>query len=127
MAEPEIKNRVCLADNISRRIYANRIGKRIADKSKPGGDNLLALAKALEIRAELLILEEGQDSEGLKSLEGIVSKIVEVEVKKLLTQSKSNLERELVLFAKSHKIPQPDKDIILAQVKRLLQRYKEAE
>lgn len=127
MLELGIKSNVKLADKMNRRVHPYTIGKWIAGKSNPRGDNLLALAKALEIRAELLILEEGQDSDELKSLERIVSKIVEAETKKLLKETKSNLERELVLFLKSDKIPQEDKDIILSQVKRLLERYKEVD
>jgi len=125
MSDLQIKNRVCLADNISRRTYGNTMAKSTIAKTQLKGDNLLALAKGLEIRAELLVLEEGQDTESLKSLERIVSKLVEAETKKLLTEAKSNLERELILFLKSDKIPQKDKNNVLAEVERLLEKYKE--
>lgn len=123
MAELGIKSRVELADKMKGTVHPYTIGKWISGKSNPRGDNLFALAKALEISVELLVIQEGQNPEELKSLERIVSKIVQMETKKLLKEAKTDLETELVLFLKSDKIPQEDKDIILTQVTRLLERY----
>jgi len=96
---------------------------RFTDKTNRRGDSVKALAKALNISVELLVLEEGQNHEQLKSLEYILSKIAQAETQKLLGEAKTDLEKELILFIKSDKVPQKDKDIILARIKRLLERY----
>lgn len=127
MVELGIKTNIELAERMNRGVHPNTVGKWIAGKSNPRGDNVIALARALKISVDLLLLEEGQDAEQLKSLERIVSKIVEAEAKKVLESAKSDLTSELSLFLKSDKIPQEDKNIILVQVKRLLERYKEVE
>jgi len=127
MAELGITSRVQLADKMKGKVHPYTVGRWISGKSVPRGDSLIALAKALKISADLLLFDEGESSEKTKSLERMVSSIVKTELAKSPKTDENSLNSELSEFLKSKKIPKEDKDIIIAQVKRLLERYKEVE
>jgi transcriptional regulator with XRE-family HTH domain len=128
MAELGIKSNQKLADIMNRDakiVHPYTIGKWIAGKSNPRGDKLIALAKALNMSVELLVLEEGQNPKELKVLHQIVREIVRAEVKTLHGDRTATTQTEVLEFFNSPKIPTEDKQSILRQIRNVLQIYKE--
>jgi len=125
-----LNNKMRLADKMNGRIHPNTIGKWIAGKNRPRGDNVIALARALKISADLLLFDEGEHPEKTKSLERMVSKIVEAETRKILKEDKkdkNSLNSEFDKLLASRKIPPEDKEGILRQIKNLLKLYPNGE
>jgi len=132
MLQENIKTTKELVDRINRAagekiVTSTSVGKWLAGQTVPKATSLMFLAKALRVSADLILFDEDSSSERKESLKKLVAELVQKETKKLLKEPKADLETELVLFLKSDKIPQEDKDIILAQVKRLLERYSKVE
>jgi len=142
MAELGIKSNVALAQKMNGSVHPNTIGKWIGDKTKPRGENVIALAKALKISADLLLFDEGENIEQTKSLERIARDIVKAEADRLfgprnqkdedyyvVFSSLSKIPEEhrddIVMFFSSLRIPPEDKDAILRQIRNLLKMYKE--
>lgn len=123
MAELGIKTNVELAKRMGGKIHPYTIGKWIAGKSTPGGTSLIALAKALRISADLILFDEGENVEQTKQLTKMVSSIVQAETQKLLTEAKTDLEKELALFLNSVKIPPEIKAALVEQARNLLKLY----
>jgi len=96
----------------------------IAYKTKWGVGNLITLAKAIKLSADLLVLEEGQGSQELRIiLEKIIREIVKSEMKKLSGEKNSAPKNQVNRFFRSKQIPQQDKDKIVRQIKKLLKLY----
>lgn len=139
MAKEGIKTVKELADRMNvlagrKIITANSVGKwlrpSLKRKAEPKATSLMFLAKALKISADLLLFDEGEHPEKTKSLERMVSKIVEAETRKILKEDKKDrdsLNFEFDKLLTSHKIPQEDKESILRQMKNLLKLYPNGE
>ena len=127
MAELGIKTNVELAKRMGGKIHPYTIGKWISGKSTPRGTSLIALTKALKISADLILFDEGDNIEQTKELTKMVSSIVQAETKKILTEAKTDLENELVLFLKSKKIPPEIKAALVDQARNLLKLYEKVE
>lgn len=127
MAELGIKTNVALAEKMNRAVHPNTIGKWISGKSVPRGNSVIALAKALKISADLILFDEGENVAQTKELTKMVTEIVQAETKKVLKETETDLEEELILFLNSDKIPQEDKDALIRQARNLLKLYKEIE
>lgn len=131
MAQFGIKNRVELADKISRggsSVHANTVGKWTLEEAKPRGENLIALARALEIKAELLVLEDGQNPEKSDDeIRKIIREVVTAELKTLLERGTPipPADSNLSGFFSSKKVPEEDKKGILRQIRNLLKMYAE--
>lgn len=129
MVQENIKTAKELADRINRAadekiVTSTSVGRWLAGETVPKATSLMFLAKALKVSADLILFDEDSNPERRQSLRKIVAEVAEEEIGKLLKEKKSDLEGELSEFLKSNKIPQEDKDIILTQVSRLLERYK---
>jgi len=140
MAERDIKTAKQLAEEINRIsikeigkkvITANSVGKwlRAPGKgaSEPKATSLMYLIKALNVSADFILSGDLDSPHQRKSLERMVSKIVSIEIQKSLKNTETQIQDEVVEFLKSDKIPQEDKDLIVARMKRLLKMYKEVE
>jgi len=136
MAECDITTRKQLADMITEEaskatppekgVTSTTVGRWISGEDEPKAGSLTFLARALKVSADLILFEDNPSSKQEESLRRVVAEVAQAEVKKLLAEN-SDLDAELVRFLKSEKIPQEDKNIILAQIRRLLKRYKETE
>lgn len=129
MIDLGIKSNRELADIISREtgktIHPYTIGKWIADKSRPRGDNLIALIKALKFSADLLVLEEGQNPEefGKNEIEKLIREVVRGELSQLIGKGHALPNSDVSRFLSSDKIPEEDKEAIRRQIKNLLKMY----
>lgn len=126
MAELGIKSRVELADKMDNKVRPQTIGKWIAKKSKPRGESLMFLAKALKMSADLLLFDEGDNPEQTKSLERMVSSIVKAELKKTTIQVKEGMEKVIAQFFECPDVPEEDRKSILRQIENLLKLYKKS-
>lgn len=120
--ELDIKTNIELAERMKGKVHPNTIGKWIAGKSSPRGDNVIALAKALKVTADLLLFDEGDNPEKTKALERMVSSIVKAEIQK--SSKDIIVGSEWLHFPKCDKIPEEDKQSLLRQVRNLLKLYK---
>lgn len=135
MVQRGIKTTKELTDMINREagrkiVTSTSVGRWLANRSDPKATSLMFLARALKISADLLLFDEGEHPEKTKSLERMVSKIVEAETRKILKEDKkdkNSLNSEFDKLLASHKIPPEDKESILRQIKNLLKLYPNGE
>jgi len=128
MVQRGIKTTKELTDMINRVagkkiVTSTSVGRWLANRSDPKATSLMFLAKALNVSADLILYEEGDNPESKKSLERMVSTIVKSELEKSGTLSKDELNKELLKLLESDQIPQEEKDGILRQIRNLHKLY----
>ncbi len=104
-------------------ITASAVSRWLSNIHEPTATPLLFLAKALNVSADLILYDEGENPERTKSLERIVSTIVKSELEKSGTLSKNELNKEVLKLLESDQIPQEEKDGIFRQIRNLHKLY----
>lgn len=136
MTKAGIKTQRQLADKMNE-LALSQIGKKIIsyhgvnkwlrsaskNRSIPGSQSLMFLAKALNASADLILYDEGENPERTKSLERMVSTIVKSELEKSGTLNKSELNKEFLKLLESDQIPPEEKEGILRQIRNLHKIY----
>ena len=131
MAKAGIKTTKELTDKINeiagqrqdQRISASSVGKWLSGESEPKSTSLMFLAKALNVSADLILYDEGDNPESKKSLERIVSSIVKEEIKKIPKKDGQTTAEELNVFLNSEEIPKDVRESILEMIRSLKRKY----
>lgn len=130
MAGAGIKTAKELADRINTEageqlVTPSSVGRWLDGQSVPKATSLMYLARALKVSADTILFGDSKNPEAEKELRKLVTSIVQEETKKVLVETKSEMQKELVKFFNSKNIPQQDKKALLRQVRNLLKLYEE--